>query len=243
MVGIERFVVSPLGISYDRRKCWIAAAAGAAVSLASSLIGGAAASKAEEAAKRRQRRMESEEEAWYNRRYNEDYADTSAGQNLLRRARDFRDENVRRAEGARAVAGGTDAAVAQAKEAGNRMMGETVANIAATDQQRKVQADNAHRNARMEFAQMDMDREHRRAANITNAAQNASNAIMQGAAAFDGAGVRSSSPNLTGGSNKGFVAPVTSNAEVSSALGGSSGPAIGGLNEKYTDEYTKLMSQ
>lgn len=196
MKGIERFVSSTLGSEFvPRRKEWIGAAIGLVGGLASSLIGGASASSAARAAERRQRQQEAKEDAWYTRRYNEDYLDTAAGQNLIRRAKDFARENWRKAAGAQAVAGGTAAATQMAKDAGNKMVGDTISNIGATDQQRKAQVDNMHRQAEGQFAQMDMNREMQRAQNITNAAQNASNAIMKAGLAFD------SDFNLKGGSN------------------------------------------
>lgn len=180
-------------------KQWIVSAIGAGVGLASSLFGGISASKAAREAEKRQRRQEAKENAWYTRRYNEDYVDTAAGQNLVRRAKDYAREQWKRAAGAQAVAGGTDAATAMAKEAGNKMVGDTIANIAATDQARKDNVDNMHRQAQEKFAQMDMNRELQRAQNITNAAQSASNAIMSVAGAVDQASA--AKPNLQGGSN------------------------------------------
>lgn len=180
-------------------KLWIATAIGAGVGLASSLIGGSQASKAAREAEKRQRQQEAAERAWYTRRYNEDYIDTAAGQNLVRRAKDYAREQWKKAAGAQAVAGGTDAATAMAKEAGNKMVGDTIANIAATDQQRKDNVDAQHRQAEAQFAQMDMNRELQRAQNITNAAQSASNAIMSVAGAVDQASA--AKPNLQGGSN------------------------------------------
>ena len=184
---------------------WIATALGVAGGLASSLIGGNAAEQAAREAERRQRALENKENAWYTRRYNEDYLDTAAGQNLVRRAKDYARENWKKAAGAQAVAGGTDAATAMAKEAGNRMVGDTIANIAAADSQRKANVDAQHRQAEQSFAQMDMQRANQRAQNITNSAQNASNAMMNVGAAIDNAG------NLSGGSNKGVVAPTEAN--------------------------------
>ena len=186
-----------------QRKEWILTAIGTAASLASSLIGGSQASKAAREAERRQRAQEAKENAWYTRRYNEDYADTAAGQNLVRRAKDYAREQWRKAAGAQAVAGGTASASQMAKDAGNKMVGDTIANIAATDQSRKDNVDNMHRQAEAQFAQMDMNREMQRAQNITNAAQNASNAIMQGASAFE------NSTSLKGGSNNSTPAPTT----------------------------------
>ena len=194
----------PLGMGCafaPSHKQWIAAAIGAVGGIASSLIGGASASEAARAAERRQREQEAKEQAWYNRKYNEDYVDTAAGQNLVRRAKEYAKEQWKKAAGAQAVAGGTDAATQMAKDAGNKMVGDTIANIAATDQQRKAQVDNMHRQAEQNFAQMDMNREMQRAQNITNAAQNASNAIMSAAGAIEQGSAKA--PNLQGGSNNG----------------------------------------
>ena len=203
MKGIERFVVNPLG--YDsfgvRRKEWIGAAIGVLGGLASSFFGGQSASDAAKAAERRQRQQESKEGAWYTRRYNEDYVDTAAGQNLVRRAKEYARENWRKAAGAQAVSGGTAAASQMAKDAGNKMVGDTIANIAATDQMRKSQVDNMHRQAESQFAQMDMNRELQRAQNISNASAAASNALMSVGAAVDQASAKNAS--LVGGSNGG----------------------------------------
>lgn len=186
-----------------RPKLWIAAAIGAAAGLASSLIGGAKASDAARKAEQRQREQEASERAWYNRRYNEDYVDTAAGQNLVRRAKEYAKEQWKKAAGAQAVAGGTESATQMAKDAGNKMVGDTIASIAATDQSRKTQVDNMHRQAEQNFAQMDMNREMQRAQNITNAAQGASNAIMSAAMAVEQAGAQKT--NLAGGSNNGTI--------------------------------------
>ena len=181
-------------------KQWVVGAIGAGLGLATSLIGGARAAEASREAERRQRAAEARENAWYTRRYNENYVDTAAGQNLVRRAKDYARENWKKAAGAQAVAGGTDAATAMAKEAGNKMVGDTIANIAATDQARKDNVDNMHRQAQEKFAQMDMAREQQRAQNITNAASAASNAILSAASAVDQAS-SPAKPSLNGGSN------------------------------------------
>ena len=208
---VTKLVKNPLGIGNlyaPSRKEWIASAIGAGASLLSSFIGGSAASDAAEAAERRQRQQEAKENAWYQRRYNEDYLDTAAGQNLVRRAKEFAREQWKKTAGAKAVAGGTDASVAQAKEAGNKMVGDTLANIAASDQVRKAQVDNMHRQAEAQFAQMDMDREMQRAQSITNAAQQASNAIISAGAALEQGG--SKATNLQGGSNNGKTIDTSS---------------------------------
>jgi hypothetical protein len=214
---VTKYVNQPLGmgnIFAPSHKQWVLSAIGAGVGLASSLFGGIQSAKAAREAERKQKVQEAKEEAWYNRRYNEDYADTAAGQNLVRRAKEYAKENWKKAAGAQAVAGGTDAATAMTKEAGTKMVGDTIAEMAASDQARKAQVDDMHRQAQANFAQMDMAREQQRAQNITNAAQGASNAIMSAASAVDQASTAKAS--LGGGSNNGTVVeqpaqPTTTN--------------------------------
>lgn len=193
-------MVDLTGVGANVPKMWVASAIGAGVGLASSLIGGSGAADSARAAERRQREQEAKEGAWYNRRYNESYVDTEAGQNLVRRAKEMAQGNVKRAEGAKAVAGGTDAATQMAKDAANKMVGDTISNIAATDTQRKSNVDDLHMKNQERFAQMDMSREMQRAQNITNAAQQASNAIMSAAGAVEQASA-AKTPSLQGGSN------------------------------------------
>jgi hypothetical protein len=221
---VTKYVNQPLGmgnIFAPSHKQWVLSAIGAGVGLASSLYGGIKAADAAKEAERRQRAQEAKEDAWYTRRYNENYVDTAAGQNLVRRAKEYAKENWKKAAGAQAVAGGTDAATAMAKEAGNRMVGDTIANIAASDQARKAQVDDMHRQAQANFAQMDMAREQQRAQNITSAAQGASNAIMSAASAFDQAS-SPAKPNLNGGSNGGEIingTPDSSKEVITTASG------------------------
>ena len=197
------FVNSPLGVSpfVPSKKEWVATAIGAGAGLLSSFLGGLSASSAAKEAEKRQRAMEAKEDAWYNRNYYQDYLDTAAGQNLVRRARQMYDKNIKRAQGAAAVSGGTDASVQMAKDSANQALGDTMANIAAHDTARKSQVDATHMRNQQQFAQMDMNREMQRAQNITNAAQAASNAMMSVGAAVDQA--NTSKADLGGGSNNG----------------------------------------
>lgn len=214
--GLQAPWLAAVGV--NQPKMWIGAAIGAVGGIASSLFGGAAASKAAKEAQRKQEQQENREAAWYARRYNEDYLDSAAGQNLVRRAKDYANETWKKAAGAQAVAGGTDAATAQAKEAGNRMMGDTIANIAASDQERKAQVDNMHRQAQAQFAQQDMQREMQRAQNITNAASAASNALMSIGSAVDQASVKPT--DLNGGGNNSKVAEKPATQPSSQPSGG-----------------------
>ena len=211
---VTKYINQPLGMGHgsgserenlfvgvsEQKLIWPALAM-AGASLASSLIGGLSASSAAKDAEERQRVQEAKEEAWYRKKYNENWLDTAAGQALVNRAREVAKENWKRAAGAQAVGGGTDASVAMAKEAGNKMMGDTLSNIAVADQQRKENVDNQHHQAQEKFAQMDMNREMQRAQNITQASQGASNALLSAAGALGSANAGAAS--LKGGSNGG----------------------------------------
>ena len=209
---LSNFANCPLGSVepyVPQKREWIASAISAGVGLASSLFGGLFGSSAAKAALNRQKEQEAKENAYYLRRYNENYIDTAAGQNLMRRAKDAMDRHIKQAQGAKAVAGGTDAAVAQSKEQAARIIGDTAANIAANDTARKDRADREHMQAQQRFAEMDMNREMQRAQSITDAASQASNAIMSAGAAIGSASSqapKASTPNLVKtGSNNSIV--------------------------------------
>ncbi len=174
-----------------RKKEWVSealAGAGLASSLASTIFGGAAAARQQREAERRLAEEKARNEAWYNRRYNENYADTEAGQNMIRMAKAAAREQWRREAGAAAVAGGTDAAVAQAKEAGNRMVGNAVAQMAATDTARKDNVDAAYRAENSRLTQQQIALDQQKAQNIAGVAGGVSDALMSGAQLVAGTG-------------------------------------------------------
>lgn len=164
------------------------AGAGLASSLASTIFGGAAAARQQREAERRLAEERAKNEAWYRRRYNENYADTAAGQNMIRMAKDAARENWRREAGAAAVAGGTDAAVAKAKDAGNKMIGDTIANIAAQDTARKDNVDAAYRAEESRLTQQQIALDQQKAQNIAGVAGGVSDALMSGAQLVAGTG-------------------------------------------------------
>lgn len=148
-----------------RIKPWLLTAAGIAGSLVSSLIGGKRSSNAVNEAKAEEARRHAGAMANWYRKENESILDTSTGQNAVRLANEFNDRNWKRAQGSAAVGGGTDASVAMQKESGNKMMSDTMANLAVQDTNRK---DNANR-ARMQEEQ-----------NHSNAVQNMAMQKAQG---------------------------------------------------------------
>ena len=182
------------------RKEWVQIAL-AAASVASSLFGGAKSASAAKKAEQEQKARENAENAWYQRRYNENYADTAAGKAMINEAKEYARENWKKASGAAAVTGGTDAATAQAKEAGNKMVADTVRNMAAQDTARKDSVDAQHMKMQDNFAQDRIALQQQRADNIANTASGVSNGLMSAAIAMGGSG----KSNLKGGSNGGIT--------------------------------------
>lgn len=158
---------------------WIATAALLAGGVASSLFGGAKARREVKKAERERKYRAAAEKAWYDKEYNTDYIDTKAGQNLMRRAQEVQDSYIRKADGAAAVGGGTAAATAMAKEAANKTMGDTIANIGAKDTARKQQVADAHFQHQIGQSQALEQAAMQTAQNTSDAAQNMSNALFK----------------------------------------------------------------
>ena len=160
------------------KKEWIATAATLAGSVASSLFGANKAKKAARQAQKENTYRSNAEKAWYDKEYNTDYLDTKAGQNLMRRAQEVQNEYIRKADGAAAVGGGTAASVAMAKEAANKTIGDTVANIAAQDTSRKQHVADTHLQNTQQLSRERQQIEQNKAQATSDAAQNMSNALM-----------------------------------------------------------------
>lgn len=168
-----------------RKKEWVQLAL-AAASLASSIWGGVKSAEAEKEAERKLAAEKARNDAWYNRRYNEHTIDTAGGQNMIRMAKEYARENWKKAAGAAAVGGGTEAATAIAKDQGNKMVGDVIANIEAQDVARKDNIDAAYRARQSQITQQEMAIDQQRATNISQTASGLSNALASGASYFEG---------------------------------------------------------
>ena len=171
-----------------RPKCWVAAAVGAAVGLASTLIGAHESGKKEREARAKEAQSHARQQAYWNRKENESYADTASGQNMIRLARDYADRNWKKAQGAAAVGGGTDAATAMAKESGNRMVGDTVAHMSAMDTARQDRAGAERMKEEARYAATEADHLRTQGANIANTASAMGNAAMSLGSALENTG-------------------------------------------------------
>lgn len=177
-----------------QRAEWVQVA-GIALGAASSILGGLASSRAAKRAEELRQQQDARNDAWFARKYNESYIDTAAGRNAIRQAVDYGKTMTKRAEGAAAVTGGTDAAVAQAKEGANKMIGDTIGNLAAQDTQRKDAAEQTHLSQQAQSTAQQMQTQQTKANAIAQVAGGASNALIQGAALMSGSG-GSGSPSV-----------------------------------------------
>lgn len=163
---------------------WVATAAAlglGALSAGTSVAGGLLSRNAAKKAARQVRYRKNAEKAWYDKEYNTDYIDTKAGQNLMRRAQEVQDKYVKRAEGAAAVGGGTDASVALAKENANKAVSDTIANVAAQDTARKQRVADQHLANNNVISAQSQQVEQSKADATAGAAQGASNAAASAA--------------------------------------------------------------
>lgn len=158
----------------------IAGGASAALGIGSAIFGGSKASKAAKQANALLDKRIQENQAWYDRRYNEDYSQTAEAQNLLNYAREQADKQYRRAEGAAAVAGASDESVAQAKANANDMLAQTASNIAAQGTARKDAVEQQYMNTKNALTQQQSDNLMQKASNISQAAGGAAGTFLNG---------------------------------------------------------------
>ena len=146
-------------------------------SIGSSLWGGKKASDEQAKANALLKAEKDANEAWYNRRYYEDYSQTAEAQNMIRLAREEAEKQFKRAQGAAVVAGATDESVALAKENANKMIADTAANIAAQGTARKDAIEAQYMQNKSALTQQQMAAHQGKAQAISQAAGGASSAF------------------------------------------------------------------
>lgn len=105
--------------------------------LAGRVFGGYHAGKAMRRVRELLKEQQRDNQNWYDRRMNQDFGQTAEAQDAMRRTREYAEELSRKADGARAVSGGTEESVIAAKAQAARMVGDTAAAIAAGGTQAK----------------------------------------------------------------------------------------------------------
>ena len=155
----------------------IGAGLGIAGSVGSAIFGGSKAAKAANKANRLIERQKEDNQAWFDRRYHEDYSQTAEAQNLMNYAREQAEKQFRRAEGTAAVTGATDESIARAKQSANDMLSQTASNIAAQGTARKDSIEQQFLNTKNALTEQQVS-------NLQQKAQNISAAAGQAAGAF-----------------------------------------------------------
>lgn len=115
----------------------LGAGIGAGLSAIGGIFGGIKASKAMKQVRNSLNQQRQKNEDWYNRRYNEDATQRADAQAVLKRLEESVRDRNRHAAGVQAVMGGTEEAVAAAKEANNRAIEDAASAIAANGERRK----------------------------------------------------------------------------------------------------------
>ena len=119
------------------------------------------------------------------RKMNEDYLDTSAGQNLIRVARNEADKVWKREQGTAAMTGATERA-AMAKEYGNNLVGNAIADIAARDTERKDRIDERYTGYERQLNQQQIALDQQRALNNAQAGAQLISGLGSAAAMYMG---------------------------------------------------------
>jgi gas vesicle protein len=212
------FIEGMVGCYGVRPKCWVAAAVGAAVGLASTLIGSHESAKKEREARQKEAQSHARQQAYWNRKENESYADTASGQNMIRLAKDYADRNWKKAQGAAAVGGGTDAATAMAKESGTRMVGDTVAHMSAMDTARQDRAGAERMREDARYAATEAGHLRTQGANIANTASAMGNAAMSLGSALENTGSNAKADGVAPVA-EGSEAPVSETTAAAKSVG------------------------
>ena len=156
----------------------IGAAIGAAAGLAGSIFGGISASKARKKANRILDQQEKDNEQWYNRRYNEDYFQSSEAQAALSKAREMANEQYRNAAGAAAVGGATDESLALAKKAGNELAGDVITGLSQQSTARKDAIESTYLDTKQNINNQRISLYNQQAGNASQAASSSLSAGM-----------------------------------------------------------------
>lgn len=151
-----------------------------------SIVGGMLSAKAMRKYKRQIEAQKSDNQNWYDRRYNEDATQRADAQALLNNVREHIKQRNANIEGAKAVMGGTDEAVAAEKAANANAMSNAVSNINAMGEARKDAIEQQYMQRQDSLNAQLGKLEVQRANNIAQAAKGVMDAGAGIAGAYDG---------------------------------------------------------
>ena len=140
-----------------------------AAGVAGSIFGGYEASRSMRRVRQLLREQERNNDNWYARRMNQDFGQTAESQEAMRRTREYAEELGRKAEGIRAVSGGTEEAAVAEKAAAAKSVGDTQAAIAAGATQAKEAVEQQYLSNRQTLKNAQAELEKQKAKEIAKA--------------------------------------------------------------------------
>lgn len=155
----------------------VTAAIGAGLSLASAIYGGIKSSQANNRARKLIQQQRDANKRWYDTRMAEDYTMRTDAQAAINRQRELLNEQYDRARKTGVVSGATDEAIAMQKEAANKALSDTTANIAS---QASAYKDNVERQYRAQDAALNQQQVQNNQQQAAQTAQAASQAVNAG---------------------------------------------------------------
>ena len=149
---------------------------GAAAQIGSSIYGAVKSSQANKRAEAMLQNQRDENRKWYDQKMAEDYMQRSDVQNVLRKQRELLDEQYKRARATNIVAGGTDESLALQQREANKIVGDTMADIAANASASKDNAEQIYRAQENNLSQQQQQIYANRAAEVAKAASQSAGA-------------------------------------------------------------------
>lgn len=129
---------------------------GAGLGLAGGIYGGI---KSANAAKKQEQLINTQQaknNAWYNRNYYQNYLDSSESRAAIKRVEDTMKKRNQEAQATAAITGGTPEAVLAQQENDQKLMSDTVGNLAARSDARKEQVDAVNQQNQQNIMNMKM---------------------------------------------------------------------------------------
>ena len=179
-----------------KKRIWPAIIA-AAAAIGSTIYSGAKSAAANRKAQAQLNAEKAQTEAERRRKMNEDYIDTAAGQRLISVANSEADKIYKREAGAAAMTGATER-TAMAKEYGNNLVGNAIADIAASDTARKDRIDADYRSQERALAQQQIALDQQKALDQAQAGSQLISGLGSAAAAYAGTYMGQGSPGGSG---------------------------------------------
>lgn len=144
--------------------------------LGSAIYGAVASSKANNRARQLIQQQRDDNKRWYDTKMNQDYTLRTDVQNAINRQRELLDEQYKRARATNVVSGGSEESVALQKEAANKALADTTADIAAAGANYKDQVEQQYRAQDAALNQQQAQSYQQQAAQTAAAASQAVNA-------------------------------------------------------------------